>query len=379
MRSRFLPMKIGLPILCVIGLLLLWNAAPPPSSAQGLERTLQQSWQFYKNRFMVNGERVESEYYQGTITEGQSYALLKAAWMNDPETFEKTWNWTRTHMRRPEDHLFGWRWGLSPRGEWELLEMENAADADQDIAYALLLAGEQWNRPDYLDEAKGIIRDLWRLNVQNLNGKYYLLPGTWEGFRQEYLTVNPSYFAPYIYRKFAAYDPPHASGWQALANEVYATLETCSNLTANGLPPNWCAIQWQDNGIAFSDKQGPGSRDFSYDAFRVFWRMAMDAALGGAESKRYLKRHAYLLTHWQKHNTLPEGFSPNGHPLGSQPSGFALSAALAQSHILSSADDATLYQKMLQPYYHSEGYWFNAHNDFLHSVIWLHLYTVSLP
>ena len=51
-----------------------------------------------------------------------------------------------------------------------------------------------------------MIGDLWRLNVINVNNHLYLLPGTWEGFRQEYLTVDPSYYAPYVYRKFAQYD-----------------------------------------------------------------------------------------------------------------------------------------------------------------------------
>lgn len=364
----------GIVILVLCSTLGFASFSQPPGD---LETTLEKSWHFYKTRFMVDGQRVESNHYGGTITEGQSYALLKAVWMNDRPTFDRTWQWTRRNMQRPDDHLFGWRWGQTPSGSWELLETENAADADQDIAYALLLAGEKWAEPAYIDAARAIIRDLWRLNVVRLHNRYYLSPGTWQGFRQAYLTLNPSYQAPYVYRKFARYDRENATGWLALAQNSYEVLESCSNLTVTRLPPNWCAVQWDKPEIVFSDVQGPNARDFSYDAFRVFWRMAQDAASGSTKARLYLKRHTYLHTYWHHHATLPEGFTPDGQPLGRPPSGFALSAALAQQPFLSSASPDAHYQAMLRPYYHPDGYWFNSYNDYLHSVIWFHLHTLA--
>ncbi len=350
------------------------------SSEHWVEPILKTSWQYYKNHFMVETQRVRSNHYKGTITEGQSYALLKAVWMNDPVTFQRVWLWTRANMRRPSDHLFGWRWGEDSHGVERLLETENATDADQDIAYALLLAGEQWNRPEYIEEGKAIIHDLWRFNVQRVHGKYYLNPGTWRAFQEDYLTLNPSYFAPYVYRAFARYDTQHALGWQALADNIYPTLEACSDLTANKLPPNWCSVDWDTGKIGWSDKQGEGARDFSYDAFRVFWRMAMDASEGSVEAKNYLATHTALLDAWQTKRYLPEGYHSDGSPRQSSKtsSGFALSALLAQNHISTPEpkNDKLLYQVTLAPFYHSEGYWLNSYNDFLHSVIWLHLYTV---
>lgn len=349
---------------------------------------LKESWTFFKGRFLVDGNHVVSNTYGGTISEGQSYAMLKAVWMDDPQTFEKVWQWTRRELKRPHDALLGWRWGEREDGTTGLLEIENATDADQDIAYALLLAGERWRQPAYIADARRIIADLWRLDVAAVGGRYYLVPGTWEGFREEVLTLDPSYLAPYVYRKFAAYDPAHATGWNSLADGVYDTLEACSALSRTGLPPNWCAVPWgaptgKPHPVRFSDKQGEGARDFSYDAFRVFWRMGMDARLSPApgrdRARAYLRRHQALITYWREHGTLPEGFSPEGQALGDVPtSGFAMAAALAQNHALDPAGDAALYRQMLAPHYHSEGYWFNDYNDYLHSVIWLHLYTLSL-
>lgn len=356
-----------------------------------LKPLLQESWVFYKGRFLVDGAHVVSNTYGGTISEGQSYALQKAVWMNDPTTFRKVWDWTRVNMKRPHDHLLGWRWGDGHFGTSKgLMETDNATDADQDIAYALLLAGEKWHEPGYTRDGLNIVRDMWRLNVQALDGKYYLVPGTWEGFKQEYLTLDPSYFAPYVYRKFAQYDTQHTTGWNALADDIYDTLDACTNLTKPKLPPNWCAVKWQDDPqgprIIFSDRQGNGSRDFSYDAFRVYWRMAMDAKLspspGRDRAVAYLKKHRFLLDYWRKTRIMPEGFTVDGQPRSRETSGFAMGPVMVLNHFADSSfkpeSEGTLYRQMLAPHYHSEGYWFNDYNDFLHSVIWLHLYALSL-
>ncbi len=356
------------------------NAARTPDEV--LAQTLSHSWRYYKTHMMEDGERVVSNHYGGTITEGQSYALLKSLWMDDRQTFERVWRWTKANMRRPDDHLFGWRWGRKSEGGMGLVDLENAVDADQDIAYALLLAGEKWQRPDYAEDARAIIGDLWRINAVQVKGKYYLDPGTWEAFRQDYLTLNPSYFAPYVYRKFAGADPANAEGWLALAQNIYPVLEACSALTANRLPPNWCSVDWETGAIGFSDKQGDGARDFGYDAFRVFWRMAMDARIddsgGTGLARQYLERHPALLSYWRQHQTLPEGFGPDGSPLDGEPSGFSLSALLARQHVVEPDRGMWYYEQLLAPHYHPEGYWFNSYNDFLHSVIWLHLYTLTL-
>ncbi len=385
LKSKVIFMGFILALSLFVGFSLVLKT-PATTEKQWLEALLSESWQYYKTHMMVNTERVESNHYKGTISEGQSYALLKSVWMDDQRTFERTWQWTQAHMRRPNDRLFGWRWGRSESGVEQLLEIENATDADQDIAYALLLASEQWNVPEYRVEAQAIIKDLWRLNVQTVNGKYYLNPGTWEAFQQDYLTLNPSYFAPYVYRTFSRYDAEHAKGWRALAQNIYPTLEACSNLTKNKLPPNWCSVNWETGKISWSDKQGEGSRDFSYDAFRVFWRMAMDASLDDSghtgKARQYLASHQALQRYWKKHHFLPEGFYSDGTPRtqghSSNPSsGFALGALLAQNHELSPKALQSLYDSTLKPYYHGEGYWFNSYNDFLHSVIWFHLYTLK--
>ncbi len=355
---------------------LLWFRSSSSAFPQDVDTLLKESWLYYKQRFMVNNERVSSNNYGGTITEGQSYALLKAVWMDDRKTFDKTWNWTQKHMANPDSHLLGWHWGKKENGQFGLISHHNATDGDQDIAYALLLAGEKWKHDNYIQDAQKLITDLWRFNVSEVQGKYYLNPGTWEGFYQGYLSINPSYFAPYVYRKFAEYDIPHRKGWLELADNIYPTLAACSNLTAQRLPPNWCAVDYNTGQIIYSDHQGKGSRDFSYDAYRVFWRMAMDAKAGSPEALAYLQSHQALLKLSNNHHQLADGYTWQGEPLDLSSNGFILSAAMAQAHALDPKNPMAIYRHYLQPHYHSDGYWFNRYNDYLHSVIWLHLYTL---
>jgi hypothetical protein len=51
---------------------------------------------------------------------------------------------------------------------------------------------------------------------------------------------------------------------------------------------------------------------------------------------------------------------------------------LVLGHFQHPAQNGVLYRQLLAPHYHADGYWFNDYNDFLHSVIWLHLYALSL-
>ena len=51
----------------------------------------------------------------------------------------------------------------------------------------------------------------------------------------------------------------------------------------------------------------------------------------------------------------------------------AMIAAVAQAGITEPGENH--YKRLLEPYYHPDGYWFNSYNDYLHSVIWLHLHT----
>src|SRR5581483_2836031 len=118
---------------------------------------LQSSWEKYKTQFLnKDGRIIDPSQNNITTSEGQSYALLRAVWMDDKDTFDKVWTWTKNDLKRPNDHLFGWRWGKRSSGTYGFIENggdNSASDADSDIALALILASRRWNADSYKSAA----------------------------------------------------------------------------------------------------------------------------------------------------------------------------------------------------------------------------------
>ena len=116
------------------------DPSPPRRSVQ-IERldALSALWSFYKFHYVADGRVVSLDEDRITTSEGQGYALLRAVWSDDPETFEDVWQWTRENLQVRDDHLFAWKW------KGRVLDAHAATDADTDIALALLLAARRFS------------------------------------------------------------------------------------------------------------------------------------------------------------------------------------------------------------------------------------------
>jgi len=75
------------------------------------------AWSGYKDRFIQpDGRVIDLQRDQVTTSEGQSYAMLRAVWMNDRPTFDMTWRWTQDNLGDPARSRIGWLWGKAPDG-----------------------------------------------------------------------------------------------------------------------------------------------------------------------------------------------------------------------------------------------------------------------
>src|SRR6185437_9383144 len=65
---------------------------------------LSSSWEKYRNEYITHDGRVVDP-TQGDITtsEGQSYAMLRAVWIDDHTTFDSVWHWTQTNLQKRHD------------------------------------------------------------------------------------------------------------------------------------------------------------------------------------------------------------------------------------------------------------------------------------
>ncbi len=209
----------------------------------------------------------------GEVTsEGQAYALLRAAWMGDLATFERVLRWTDERLRRP-DGLVSWRW--APGGAGRLLDVNSATDADADLAFALIVAAARFERPSYLVRAREAVRAIRMASSIGVPAGWFPSAGNWATTSR---VVNLSYFTPYAYPYFEAIDPD--GGWREVTTIGYGLLDAAVRAPRR-LPPDFMAIDL-DGQIA--QPTDPGlSRTFSFDAVRTYWRVELDCRLHGGD------------------------------------------------------------------------------------------------
>jgi len=370
-----------------MGVLLLGIVLYVHSSYSGITRVfspytlLDSSWEKYKQQFINKDGRV-IDYTQNGITtsEGQSYAMLRAVWLGDKPTFDSVWHFTSTSMKRPNDNLFGWRWGQRQDKSYGFISGggdNSAADADSDIAFSLILASRRWNNPKYEDQAKNILKDLWNIETATAGQKRYLIAGNWAQSSNE-LVINPSYFAPYEWRVFSKVDTTH--DWNSLIDPAYQLLNDSSKAPldkgkGSGLPPDWVALDRNSDSLS-AVKINNLTTNYSFDAMRVPWRIAADYQLNkDSQAKDYLLNNFEpLLRDYQSQGIIGASYSHDGNQIisGENPSMYAtslgyflvkdpsLAAKIYQEKIIKlySTSDTSFNSNL--PYYEQNWLWFGA-------------------
>jgi endoglucanase len=253
--------------------------------------------------------------------------MLRAVWMDDRTTFDRTWRWAVDNLnsRVRRDRLWAWKWGKNASGQWAVLDRAFASDADQDAALALLLAYRRWNDGRYLGAAQAMLNDLWTASVIDIKGRLHLLAGD-SLCRASECRVNPSYYAPYAYRIFSKYDRGHP--WARLVDASYDDLQQISALTATGLPPDWVLLDLRSGTLRLGEAK---ESSFSYDALRTIWRVALDGHLNrDPRADGYLGTALkWLVREWHEKQHLPAAISAAGRAQASYEAPEMLSVLMA--------------------------------------------------
>lgn len=196
-----------------------------------------------------------------TVSEGIAYGMLNALFMNDWATFNLLWNYSRAF--RGNHGMMDWL----ILGFQDAVQSGVAADADLDIATALIIAHRRTGNQAYLADALHLSERMYSVLI---NDALLLRPGLGWGVDE----FNPSYFAPVAYRLLHEVDP--ARGWNRVLEANYAWMELVQSRTfGNSLFPDWAGAA--GNPIQPSN----GSNDNFYDHFRleairIPWRLSWD-------------------------------------------------------------------------------------------------------
>jgi endo-1,4-beta-D-glucanase Y len=221
------------------------------------DRLPEQDWEQFRGHYIrPEGRLVDPIQNEITHSEGQGIALILATHYNDRATFDRVWEWTKSHLQVRPDRLLAWSW--SPDGG--VMDLNNATDGDLLTAWALARAGARWENMAYLEEAHAIARDIRLKLIRTDRRGQVLLPGI-EGFEKpEHRILNLSYWIYPAFTELQALDP--APEWQELRLTGLSLLKE-SRFGRWGLPPDW--IELGETPVVASNFPPR----FGYDAVRI--------------------------------------------------------------------------------------------------------------
>jgi cellulose synthase (UDP-forming) len=263
-------------------------------------------WSFYRHHYIEGGRVVSLDEDRITTSEGQSYALLRAVWANDPWTFAEVWQWTRQHLQVRGDRLFAWKW------KDRVLDANSATDADVDIALALILASRRFDAPAYGTEALAILDDIWAKDVLHVGNRHYVSAGSWAP-GEAYPVLHVAYFAPYAYEVFAGADPRHP--WQALVTSSYQVLHWLYFDERVRAPPEIVYVDRRTGQLHLAPPKGRPA-DFGYDSVPLFWRLAVDEKWF-SRGERKLRRQvlSFFESEWRTRGRILDRYTTAGTAL----------------------------------------------------------------
>lgn len=315
-------------------------------------------WNNYKSTYVEasTGRTVDRQRDNVTTSEGQSYTMLRAVWQDDKDTFDASWSWTKKFLARPDDHLFSWLYGRRSDGNYGVLSDKgggnSATDADTDIALALLFAHSRWDDPQYLDAAKAIIRDIWDKEVVIIGGKPYIAANDLEKkLAKDVIVVNPSYFAPYAYRIFAIIDPQH--DWMGAVDTSYdilrkSTVVALDKSQSANVPPDWILLN-KATGEIEPRVAGDLTTNYSYDALRIPWRIALDWKWNQEPRARTtLELFTLLREQWDQRDKVLAGYTHDGKALASYEVPAMYGGSLGYFLVTDPEDAKHVYEKKLR-------------------------------
>jgi endo-1,4-beta-D-glucanase Y len=210
------------------------------------------------------------------VSEGIAYGMLIAVNMNDRTLFDALWSFEQGH--KAAGNLMTWCLGSQKSGGMGSACSQSggsATDADEDMAFALIVAGKQWGG-SYASTAATVIGDIYSNDMDTSK----LLPTGGSNYGKDVAShvTNPSYFAPAYYKVFATIDTSHSSQWNSIAANSYTAINALAS--SSGLLPAWCQTSCTKAG----SNGGADDMIYQYDAHRVAWRLGLDACWNGSTS-----------------------------------------------------------------------------------------------
>jgi endoglucanase len=263
-RGRIVAIGVLLVVVTAVGIATArYVAASAPDTAD--RRTAKAAAASFLDRWMnADGRIVRRDQGNDTVSEGQAYGLLLAAAARDRTRFAAIWTWTRSHLQRP-DQLFAWRWDAG-----RVVDNEPAADADLDVAIALLDASKTLGQAAYASAARSIARAVLQWETVPAAPGRVVVAGPWA--TKPPITVDPSYVVAGTATRLA--QATGDSRWTSVAAGTRSLDHAI--ISADRLPPDWAVLGAGSASVPTPTGSPDGSSGprYGFDAPRLFVRLA---------------------------------------------------------------------------------------------------------
>jgi endo-1,4-beta-D-glucanase Y len=298
--------RAGFPLTTGVGVGSCIKPKGPSADAKFLVPAYNQ----WKATFVKNGKVIRPENANDTVSEGIAYAMMIAVAFNDQTLFDSVYGTWKANATAGS--LMTWCLG-SGGGTGTPCPSTggSATDADEDAAYALLMAGKLWGGT-YNASAVTMIGDIWSKDIDSgtklpKGGSNYAAPTGTSG----QAITNASYFAPSMYRAFAAVDSGH--DWAGVAT---ASLNAVNGAISgsNGLIPAWCG----NSCTAAASNGAPTDVDYQYDSHRIPMRIGLDYCYNGtAAAKTYTTKNTAFFAAAAANGIayIQDMYTPSGGPV----------------------------------------------------------------
>lgn len=268
-----------------------------------------QAWQDYKYFFIDSG-RVKRPLEKDSVSEGQSYAMLRAVFMDDQAVFDECYRFSEENLSRKNqtsDNLLAWHWK-----DGQVLDWMPASDADIDYAVSLIFAYLRWGRHSppglepYDQKARAVLKDILALETFRTDkGNLFLLPWIVPNKNDPYFPINPSYYSPAYFRIF--YKFTKDKQWLELTQSSYTMLfslsDSLNGKNGVGLIPDWCRIDREEKFLPFTSILSPAG----WDSLRIPFRIYLDLAWFNSSDAQKLisyKIADFVEAEWKKEKKI---------------------------------------------------------------------------
>ncbi len=260
------------------------------SNASTLSGEIAKAYATWTKNFVQSGKVVSPEDSNHVSSEAMGYGMLIAAAIGDKTAFDSFWTYVKSKLG--SSGLMDWREDQSGAG--------SASDADFDIAYALLMANQQWPSGNYKTGSPGADSIIAAAASKDLASNVVI-----GGSNFASSPYNPSYFAPGWFRKFG-------SSFSGALTTNYTLVNTNVSSPTAGVPTDWA-----DKGTG--KPSGPGSAQVTsqiqdasgamgYDAARVPYRLGIDACLGGTDTTSVKSIASFFNTKYPSIDLMKGGY-----------------------------------------------------------------------